>query len=117
MATKTVQECALTGAEVTFTAATAGGDDFVNTGSEVLLVKNANASTARTVTVTAIGACSHGVLHNLGPVSCPAAGAVTQIGPFPKARFNNVTSGKVTWVYSSEADLTIAVVKVAKAVD
>ncbi len=109
MATLTPQEVNLTGLTPTFAAASAGGDDFVNSGKAVLYVKNGGAS-AVTVTVDSQTTCNYGFDHD-AVVSVPASGERV-IGPFPKARFNDAYD-KVRITYSAVTSVTVAVLEVA----
>ena len=111
MATLTKQVVTLAGQELSVAAAAAGGDQFLNSGKDFLLVRNGHADTARTVTINSQLACSYGSDHDIAVVC--AAQKDTMIGPFPKNRFNN-TTGYVLITYSdSAANLSVAVIEVA----
>ena len=86
-----------------FSAASSGGDDFVNTKETFLLIQNVGVAT-RTVTVIARGLCNVGFLHNL----------VLSVGPgllktrlLPQARFG----GKPQITYDSPTDLSLVAVR------
>lgn len=104
MADILVQKASLTGVTPTLVAANAGGDKIVNDGDTILHVKNGGGAPI-TVTVAAVTKCSHGSLHD--SVSTVAAGATTQIGPFPQARFNGI-DGKASVAYSAVTSVTVA---------
>lgn len=104
MADLAIQQTTLDGSSVALAAATAGGDTFTNTGREVLIVNNGDAS-ATTVTVDAVHLCNMGFDHNA--VVSVAAGARVEIGPFPIERFGS----KPNITYSKVTSLTVAVVK------
>lgn len=104
MADILIQKASLTGVTPTLVAATGGGDKFVNDGDTLLHVKNGSGAPI-TVTVSAVAKCSHGSLHDA--VATVVAGATTQIGPFPQARFNGV-DGKVSIGYSAVTTVTVA---------
>lgn len=105
-ATLTVQKPTLSGATITFAAASAGGDVFTNTGSEVLRVKTTG--TPVTVTITAQKPCNQGVLHNVS-VTVPAT-SEREIGPFRDlVRWNN-NSKQVAVTYDQVTGVTIAAV-------
>lgn len=104
MADLAVQQVSLDGKAISLVAATAGGDEFTNTGREVFVVNNGD-TTATTVTVDAVHLCNMGFDHN-AVVSVPA-GARMEIGPFPIERFG--TKPKVT--YSKVTSLIVAVVR------
>lgn len=106
-ATLTVQKPTLTGVGITYAAASAGGDQFVNTGYEVLNVRAT--STPVVVTVTAVAPCDQGVLHNIS-VTVPAA-SERAIGPFRDLRrWNNATTKRVSVTYDQVTGVTVAVV-------
>ncbi len=105
----TPQQIPLAGVVPTYGACSAGGDEFVNTGKIVIHIKNAHADTARTVTIDTYTPCNYG-LDTEHDVAVEIAGqAEAVIGPFPKSRFND-GDGRVQITYSTEADLSIAVV-------
>lgn len=91
-------------AVLNFVAATAGGDQFTNTGRERLHVSNAGTA-AVTVTVTAQKPCNQGFLHPVNP--SVAAGATEFFGPFDIFRFNDATN-VVHVTYDSVAGVTVA---------
>lgn len=104
MADLSVQKITSAGVVASLAAAGATGDTFANNGIEYIEVKNAHASTARTVTINAQRACDYGGDHDI-TVSV-AASTTKKIGPFSVKWFNNA-DGKVEVTYSSNADLTI----------
>lgn len=89
--------------------ATAGGDACA-TGSGVLLhVKNANATTARTVTMTTPGTVD-GLAIADRAVPVPISGSVF----IPVLDlYRDTTTGLASWTYDTEADLSVAVIRVA----
>ncbi|GAC1375757.1 MAG: hypothetical protein NVSMB4_04160 [Acidimicrobiales bacterium] len=104
MAVITAQASAANAA-LTYAAATAGGDT-VTIGSAqrcTILVRNASAGSI-TLTVTAVNACSQGVLHNL-VVTCP-------VGDTEVAVTSNYvsSSGQVALTYSAATSVTVAAV-------
>ncbi len=107
MADLNVQAISLTGLKETLAAAAEAGDAFLNSGRELLHVKNGSAVEV-TVTVDSQAPCNQGFDHNVA-VAIPA-GEERLIGPFPKARFNN-TAEKVQVAYSAVADVTVAAVR------
>ncbi len=109
MALLTVQTVTKDGITATYAAAAAAGDTFANNGKTFIIVKNANVSTARTVTIDSLTSCNYGHDHNIA-VSVPAS-SEKWIGPFETTRFNSA-AGIVTATYSSEADLTVAAVSI-----
>jgi hypothetical protein len=109
MATLSSQRAVLTGLTLSFGAAAVGGDDFVNSGRMMLYVKNGGASPVN-VTVPSLVTCSQGSTHDV-VVAVPNASEKI-IGPFPKDRFNNATTGKATITYSGVTSVTIALVEI-----
>lgn len=107
MADIAVQKITKDGITPTFVAAAAGGDTFTNNGKTFLIVKNANGTTSRTVTIDSLVECNQGFDHNI-QVSVPALDE-KWIGPFEPSRFNN-SAGKTSVSYDSELDLTIAAI-------
>lgn len=115
MATLTVQTYNENGLSATMSAAAGGGDQFTNTGKEVLVIKN-NDATSKTITITA--QTTTGLAADLGIVekanrtlAVPASG-VGIIGPFPKAAFND-SSNFVQITYSAVTSVTVAVINKA----
>lgn len=109
MATLTVQATDLeNGLEPTYASAAGGGDQFANTGKEIIHIKNGGGG-AITCTVDAPNACNHGALHDMA-VSV-GAGEDWILGPFSKARFND-SSDFVQITYSGVTSVTIAIVQV-----
>ncbi|OGD18839.1 MAG: hypothetical protein A2Y70_00600 [Candidatus Aminicenantes bacterium RBG_13_64_14] len=98
----------LGGLTPSYAAATAGGDEFVNSGREFIHVKNGHTS-PQTVTVNSQTVCNQGYDHD-APVVIPAS-EERMIGPFPKGRFDDA-NGKVQITYSGVTALTIAAVRV-----
>lgn len=108
MATLTRNQPALTAAVLGATAAANAGDQFLNDGRQLLYVKNVNAAT-RTITI-ATGATILGLA--IGDVSFTVVqNAEKIVGPFDPRWFND-SSGYVQVTYSSETDVTVAVISV-----
>ena len=88
------------------TAASAGGDEFVNDGRVFVAIQNTHIAASRTITFESPKTVDGLAVDEL-------AVAVVQlttrfIGPFPKGTFNDA-NGKVQMTYSTEADLNIQV--------
>lgn len=109
MADLTVQDIPAdgTGLVVTYAAAAAGGDAFVNDGRTRLRVKNAGAGSIN-VTINSQRACNQGFDHD--EVAAVAAAEERELGPFDTGRFNDST-GKVQLTYSGVTSVTVAAVK------
>jgi len=113
MATLAAQKSIETGTTVTLASASGGGDEFVNTGVEFIVVDNQHASASYNVTVTAQTTSLHhqqyGTVTKSNVVKAVAAGNMTVIGPFKQQAFND-TNNKVQITYSAVTDLKVAVV-------
>lgn len=108
MATLTRNQPALTAAVLGATAAAAAGDQFLNDGRQLFYVKNVNVTT-RTITI-ATGATILGLA--IGDVSFTVVqNAEKVVGPFDPRWFND-SNGYCQVTYSSETDVTVAVVSV-----
>lgn len=105
MATIAEQAIGRPGAQVTFSSAAGGGDDFANTGSQFLLIKNDDAST-KTVTVVTTQVVDGNAVSDLA-VAVPA-GQVVAVGPF----FVSVYGTSVSMTYSDVTSLSVAVMSV-----
>lgn len=119
MADLTVQQgTQAAGLTPTLVAASSGGDAFVNDGQTVLVVENSNAAT-RTLTVAPVitsvqkdGAGTLSVPSMVNTIAATTGRAI--LGPFPAAY--NDANGKVNITYSANAGVTIAAVRVPKAI-
>ena len=109
MSTLNIQKVVLGGLSPTYAAASAGGNEFENSGREFIHVKNGHTS-PQTVTVNSQVVCNQGFDHDVA-VAIPAS-EERMIGPFPQSRFNDA-GGKVQVTYSGVTALTIAAVQVA----
>jgi len=107
MATLSPQVIVEAGITPTLVAATAGGDEWVNSGREFIHVKNSGAET--TVIINSQTACNQGVDHDV-TVTIPLTTGWKMIGPFPKDRFNDA-AGKVQMTYGDETNLTIGIIR------
>lgn len=111
MATLSVETIVRTGLGAAYSAAASGGDGFANNGATFVHIVNAHASAARAVTFTAQTSAAAGLAVADRVVSVPGP-SERFIGPFPKSAFND-ENGLCQMTYDSEADLTIAVLKLA----
>ena len=93
----------------TFNAGSSGGDYFANNSKVLVYFKNANAGVVRTITIHSQVDCDEGSEHDVS-VEVPISGEI-MVGFLKAGRFNDV-SGDVLMTYSSEADLTIAVIRI-----
>lgn len=96
------------GVALTFAAATAGvgGDEYVNTGKQMLVVNNASGAPI-TVTFKAKKACNLGTLHDV--VGSVAAGAIEYFSPVDGTFYNDPDTGRVQVTYSAVTSVTVAV--------
>jgi len=114
MANQAVQDIAETGLNPSFVAAAAGGDDFINGDRTFFVVKNSNATLARTVTF-AVQRTSFDI-DKFGKVTFAALAINIPLTSerWVKAPLAPYTdgNGKVQVTYSdSGADLTVAAVR------
>ncbi|AWM37017.1 hypothetical protein GobsT_50820 [Gemmata obscuriglobus] len=117
MATLTVQTSTFAGLNHT-SAAASTADNFANDGRTFLLFTNANAS-ARTLTIAANATSRPG----FGSIATPATvvtlpgsatnGGLAVVGPFPTERFNDITTGRVSYTLDVATGMTVAAVKLA----
>ncbi len=114
-ATLTVQTSVFTGLNYT-NASAATSDTFTNDGKTFLLFVNGNAS-ARTLTIAANDADKPGYGTIAVPdttVTLPGSGTnggLAIVGPFPVDRFNDPSTGRVTYTVDIVTGLTVAAVK------
>ena len=116
MATLTVVTSAEAGVATADTSATSDGDEFVNTGREVLVVVNSSSSDNDiNVTITAQTTSFTdpvlGTLTKANQVVAVNEGVTKVIGPFPTAAYND-SNGKVQITYSAVTDLKVGVVQI-----
>ncbi len=108
MAILTTQEVTTTGTAPTFVAAASGGDSGETGARKILVVKNANAS-SRTVTIAVPGTLETGDAYPDRQYTVPAT---DEIWVPLKSIYRDPTSGLAEITYSTEVDLTVAVVEV-----
>lgn len=106
MATIATLTTSRAGAKINQVAANGGGDAFVNTGVELLVIKNAD-SGAHTVTIVSQSTVD-GLAVSDRDVVIPA-GEEWVIGPFPTNVYND-TNNRVQLSYSAVTSVTVAVV-------
>ena len=111
MATLTPQKIVDSGLIETAVAATAGGDQFTNSGIEFIHVTNGHASTACVVTIIAQVTNIHhqqfGSVTKSNITKSVAAGQDAFIGPFKQSAFND-TNNNVQITYDGVATISIA---------
>lgn len=108
MALLSEQRTSPVGTDFAFSAASALGDTFPNTGLQGLVVQN-NEAAAKTLTFDSPTTCNLGVSDNAAHdllVVVPA-NSTKFIGLFDPARFNN-GAGHVSVTYSSVTTLNVA---------
>lgn len=108
MAVLTVQDAVNTGLNATYASAASGGDEFANTGTEIVHVKNGSGGSV-TVTVATTQEVEGLAVADVS-VAIPA-GEDRFIGPFRQKTFN-ASDDNVDVTYSSETSVTLAVIKV-----
>lgn len=112
MATIAKQNITEAGVDLTLSTAAGGGDQFTNTGKELLVILNGDAS-SKTVTVTAqqtsATVSSLGLMAKEDQSVVVAAGGIGVIGPFPTQSFNDANNyAQVT--YSAVTSVEVAVI-------
>lgn len=105
---------ATNGLDLAGVAANAGGDSFVNTGQEVVVIKNGGGSPITLTIVTPVTVDGLAVADLTATI---AAGATRMVGPFPPAWYNDtgLNGGNVSLTYSAVTSVTVAVTKVTPA--
>ncbi len=111
MAALTTHKLVGAGTAPSFVAASAGGDTAeVGSGRDTfLVVKNANAGATRTVTIASDITLESGDAYPDKAVTVPISGEVWI--PLIKDFLDDANPGRASFTYSSEADLTVAVVR------
>lgn len=99
------------GVDLAGAAAAGGGDSFVNTGSEVFVIKNGSGAP---ITATFVTPATVDGLAVADLTATIAAGATRMVGPFPPGVYNDTGApgGSVSVTYSAATSVTVAVVKV-----
>lgn len=112
MATLTVAAAARTGVDIVGVAPDAAGDEWANTGKEVLLVNNASAGSIN-VTLDIKSTVDGAAVTD--PVVAVGAGVTKMIGPFPTGIYNDSGTGRAKATCSATASVTVKVMQVAPA--
>lgn len=112
MAALTTQTVTQAGITLSF-AAVAASDTFVNTGQEVIYVKNGGGSPT-TVTVTSGGQTYHGASYGNQAVTVNNASEKIFL-PYPPEVTNSTSTGLTTVTCSPTTSVTIAIVQYQKA--
>lgn len=112
MATLTVQTSSRTGLEPSYASCAGGGDEFANTGKQVIHVKNGDASPHVVTIVTQ--ATVDGLAIADRDVTIPA-GEERIIGPFPTGFYND-GGGLAQITYDNVTTQTIAVIELGSLV-
>lgn len=112
MATLTAVQADLGDNDLGAVAVAAGGDQFLNTGREILYFKNTNASdrtitVATSATLPALG----GALAIADVTLVISQNEEKIIGPF-ESRYFNDANGYVQLTYSADTGVTVAVIRV-----
>lgn len=108
MATLTVQTSSSIGALINWTGAGPTGDKFVNTGHELLLIRNIGES-SQTATIDTPGTLD-GLAIAQRTFSVEDSGAIGVIGPFDKAVYND-GSGFVNFAMDDQTNILVAVIR------
>lgn len=110
----TVESIVEAGLNATDNAADAGGDNFANSGAEVIHVKNGGGGSVNvtaTAQQTTQTVAAFGTMTKADAAVAVPAGEERFIGPFPKGAFNDA-GGLVQLTYSGVTSVTVAVLKV-----
>lgn len=93
-------------------AASVGGDTFVNTGTELLVIKNGGGSGITLTVATPVTVDSLAVTDLTATIG---AGETRMLGPFPPGIYNDTLAagGIVSLSYSGVTSVTVAVIKPA----
>lgn len=107
MALLTPQSSAVTGTNLTMSAAAGGGDTIVGGSTTYLLVRNGDAS-PKTVTIVRPGT-TYGTADPDISLAVPASG-IAIFGPIP-SEFADPADGQVDITYSAVTSVTVAAVR------
>ena len=108
MATLSVQQSVRAGLTLARASAAGGGDKFLNTGKEALIIKNGDSGSH---TVTIVSQSTMDGLAVADRAVAVAAGAEKVIGPFQPNVYND-DDGFVQLTYDGVTSVTVAVVKI-----
>ena len=112
MATLTVQTINDAGSSPTFTAADASGDQFVNSGNQVIVIDNTGGGSVCNVTiaaeVTSIDLTQFGIVTKANTTLAVAAGTIGTIGGLYTAIFND-GDGYAQITYDQVVEVEVAV--------
>lgn len=109
MATLTVVNMVRTGVDMAGVAADVAGDEWVNTGQEMVEIKNGSGSPI-TVTLDIKPTVDAATVND--PTVTIAAGATKAMGTFPTGWYNDSSTGRAKVTCSAVTSVTIKVVKV-----
>lgn len=108
MATITAQTPARSANPITFSNAEAGGDKFLNTGREYLIIRNAGGSPVNVTVTTPVTTDGLAVSDRVIAIG---AGATHFLGPWPKGVYND-GDNFVNLAWETHTDMSLAVIKV-----
>ena len=116
MPTLTINKISELGLTSSLESCDTGGDEFLNSGIEFLLVDNSHASQAYNVTITAQSVnfthSAYGAVTKSNVVKTVSAGQVAFIGPFKQRAFND-TNEKVQISYLTTGGAALSTIGVA----
>lgn len=112
MAVLTVAAVTRAGVDMAGAAADVAGDEWVNTGSEFVEVKNGSGA-GITVTLDIQSNVDGAAVTD--PTVAVGAGITKMIGPFPTGIYNNPSTGRARVAYSAVTTVTTRVVKLTTA--
>jgi hypothetical protein len=108
MATLTVQSTSRSGLDAAGSAADALGDEWPNTGVEMVLIKNGGGS-GITVTLDIKSTVDGAAVTD--PTVSIGAGVTKLIGPFPPPYYNDSTTNRAKVSYSGVTSVTVLAFK------
>tara|TARA_R100001594_G_C3879437_1_gene225550 strand:+ start:132 stop:527 length:396 start_codon:yes stop_codon:yes gene_type:complete len=115
MATITARKITETGLAGSTTGCATGGDEFKNSGIEVVRIANGHASQGYKISVTAqttaVTSPTYGSLTKSGPTVTVSAGGSAYLGPFKQAAFND-SDGKAQLTYLTTGDAALSTIGV-----
>ena len=116
MPTLTINKISELGLTSSLESCDTGGDEFLNSGIEFLLVDNSHASQAYNVTITAQSVnfthSAYGAVTKSNVVKTVSAGQVAFIGPFKQRAFND-TNEKVQISYLTTGGAALSTIGIA----
>ena len=116
MALLTINKISESGLTSSLESCDTGGDEFLNSGIEFLMVDNSHASQAYSVTVTAQSVsfthATYGIVTKGNVVKTVSAGQIAFLGPFKQRAFND-SDQKVQITYLTTGGAALSTIGIA----